>query len=302
MPHASRRPDKQLLILINPASRSGGDCADQLQAGVSGLREEGWAVEVRDTDSPEDAATSIRDARADMIAIGGGDGTVSGCAKALVERGLPLAVLPMGTANDLARSLGIESLEQAFAAIRDGYTARIDLARLGNEYFFNVANLGLGVQVTEALTPDVKRRWGVLSYLKAVSEALTRSNQFKVRLVVDGQKFHIRSMQLAVGNGRFYGGGNVVHEQATISDGKLHLYSLKPQSLLELLSLAPFLRLGQHRVSRRVFTASGSEVAIETAPAAMEVHADGEPVATTPVCIRVEKGVIAAVVPADAGV
>ncbi|WP_043316669.1 lipid kinase [Microbulbifer sp. HZ11] len=300
MPHASNPADKQLLVLINPASRSGGDRADQLDAGVSQLREAGWSVEVRETCGPEDAAASIHGARVDIVAIGGGDGTVSGCARALVERGLPFAVLPMGTANDLARSLGIESLEQSFKAIRDGRKTRIDLAQIGDEYFFNVANLGLGVQVTEALTPDVKRRWGVFSYLKAVSEALTRRNQFKVRLEIDGRKFRLRSMQLAVGNGRFYGGGNVVHEEATISDSRLHLYSLKPQGLLELLSLAPFIRLGQHRVSQRIFTESGAEVHIETSPPGMAVHADGEPVAKTPVSIRVVAGVIEAVVPSSA--
>ena len=300
MAHPTRQTDKHLLILINPASRSGGTLSDQLQAGIARLREDGWDVVLKESQGPEDAATAIRDTQADLVALGGGDGTISGCAKALLERGGPFAVLPMGTANDLARSLGIESLEQAFSAILAGATSPIDLGQLGDDYFFNVANLGLGVQVTEALTPEVKRRWGVLSYLKAFSEALTRRHQFKVRLDIDGRQFRFRSMQLAVGNGRFYGGGNVVDERATIKDGRLHLYSLKPQSVVELFSLAPFLRVGRHRASGRIFTESGRVVKIETSPSGMGVHADGEPVARTPVTIQVHREALEAVVPPQA--
>nr|WP_010131328.1 lipid kinase [Microbulbifer agarilyticus] len=287
---------KRLLLLVNPASRSGQAVSDALRAGIARLHEHGWQVQLEESQSPEHAVQLIGDSDADLVALGGGDGTISACAGALLKRSRPFAILPMGTANDLARSLGIESLDQAFSAILHGRTSPIDLGRLNNHYFFNVANLGLGVRVTEALTPEVKRRWGVLSYLKAVAEALTRRHQFKARIDVDGDVYRVRSMQLAVGNGRFYGGGNVVDEEATISDSTLHLYSLKPQSLLELVTLAPFLRLGRHRVSSRVFTASGSAINIETVPEGLEVHADGEPVAHTPVTIEVLGGVLEAVV------
>ena len=292
---------RSLLILLNPSSRNGGEGEAEISEGITQLRSAGFSLEVVETKSPEHAEDTIRSncSRVDLVVLGGGDGTISACATALRECALPFAILPLGTANDLARSLGILSIEQAFSAIQSGKAVSIDLGEINGQYFFNVANLGLGVRVTEALTPEVKRRFGVFSYLKAVSEALTHRNQFRVALDVDGKRHHFRSMQLAVGNGRFYGGGNVIDEEATIDDGRLHLYSVKPQGLVELLTLAPVLRLGRHRVSARVFSASGQKMRIETRPTAMEVHADGEPVGQTPVTISVCPGVLTVLIPPE---
>ncbi|WP_299593231.1 lipid kinase [uncultured Microbulbifer sp.] len=290
---------KNVLLLLNPSSRSGGEGEAEVTRGIEALRRAGCSVEVIETESPDHAERTIREQcdRVDLVALGGGDGTISACAGVLKDCKLPFAVLPLGTANDLARSLGILTLEQAFSAILSGHTATIDLAEINGQYFFNVANLGLGVRVTEALTPELKRRWGVFSYLKAVSEALTHRHQFRVDLDVDGKRHHFRSIQLAVGSGRFYGGGNVIDEAAAINDGLLHMYSVKPQGVMELLTLAPMLRLGQHRVSARVFSASGRKMRIDTRPSAMAVHADGEPVGQTPVTISVCADVLTVVVP-----
>ncbi len=231
------------------------------------------------------------------MVIGGGDGTVSSCIPALLESGLPAAILPLGTANDLARSLGIDNLEQAFDVIADGVAARVDLGVVNGHHFFNVANLGLGVKVTEELTPEVKQRWGVFSYLKAFAAALSRHRHFKLRIRVDGTEHAMRSIQLAVGNGRFYGGGNVVDQHARIDDALLHIYSLRPQTLWELFTLAPLLRGGRHDLAKRTFSVSAHELYVQTEPAEMEIHADGEPVTKTPASFSVKPAALEMLVP-----
>lgn len=290
---------RRALLLRNPGSRQ-GDSTD-LDAGIARLEAAGIQLDSVVSESVEQSREIIRRGcdTADLIILGGGDGTISSCAQVLLECNLPFAILPLGTANDLARSLGIESLEQAFAAICDGHSAAIDLGVVNEHVFFNVANLGLGVQVTEELTPEVKQRWGVFSYLKALVSAFARHRQFKVELDIDGERQSMRSIQLAVGNGRFYGGGNVVDQDAMINDELLHLYSLRPQTFWELLTLAPLLRGGRHDLARRTFAASGREIQIVTHPKGMAIHADGEPVTQTPAHFSVKSAALKVVVPAD---
>lgn len=283
----------------NPASRQ-GDSAD-LDAGLHRLETAGVQVCQKLSRSADQTCEIIRQHcdEVDLVIVGGGDGTISSCAGVLRDCALPFAILPLGTANDLARSLGIEDLEQAFTAICDGHSTRIDLGVVNDHLFFNVANLGLGVHVTEELTPEVKQRWGVFSYLKALAAALAHHRQFRVSIQVDGAEHSLRSIQLAVGNGRFYGGGNVVDQKASIDDDLLHLYSLRPQTFWELLTLAPLLRGGRHNLARRTFTASGQRLKISTRPAGMAIHADGEPVTQTPAVFSVLPAALEVVVPAD---
>ncbi|WP_444891731.1 diacylglycerol kinase family protein [Microbulbifer sp. DLAB2-AA] len=126
-------------------------------------------VEVLHSEGPEKTEAAIRQSQKnlDLVVVGGGDGTTSSTARVLKECQLALAILPMGTANDLARSLGIVDLEQAFDVIIGNHRQLIDLGVVSGHYFFNVANMGLGVKVTEAQDSELKKLWGVLSYLRA---------------------------------------------------------------------------------------------------------------------------------------
>ncbi len=286
--------------MLNPKSRNGAGA--DIDAGVDSLRAAGLELEVLYSHSPEESNAAIRGraGQLDLVIVGGGDGTISSTARTLYECGLALAILPLGTANDLARSLGIgDDLRRAFAVIADDHRAPVDLGVVNDCYFFNVANMGLGVQVTEELAPEVKKRWGVFGYLKAFFAALARRREFRVRLVVDGKRRTLRSIQLAVGNGRYYGGGNLVHESARIDDARLDLYCVRPQTAWELLTLAPLLRSGKHDLARRVFNVSGQRIEIATKPKAMSIHADGEPVTRTPASFSVIPGALQVVVPRD---
>ncbi len=276
------QPSVKALLIVNPNSRQGAEA--ELQEGVKRLRDAGIEVEQLASSSPSESHKALESRRhqVDLVIVGGGDGTISAMAETLLNCKLAFAVLPLGTANDLARSLGVaNSVEEAFSAIIANHRQRIDLGCLDGHYFFNAAQIGLGVKVTEELTAEVKKRWGVFSYLKAVFAALARSDRFTVSIKVDGHGYRMKSMHLAVGNGRFYGGGNVICEDAYINDGLLSLYSLKPQKVWKLLLLAPLLRAGSQQRNRRIFTARGHKIEVWTKrPKA--IHADGEPVSHTP--------------------
>ncbi|WP_150911764.1 lipid kinase [Marinobacter halotolerans] len=292
---ASQHSVKALLI-TNPQSRHG--TVDQLQEGLERLHDAGFDVESVQSSSPSESREIVesRHQYIDLVILAGGDGTISSMAETLLDCKLTLAVLPLGTANDLARSLGVaDSLEAAFNAIIANRRQRIDLGRLNGHYFFNAAHIGLGVKVTEELTDKNKKRWGVFSYLKALFAALARTDQFAVKITVDGRSHRMRSIHLAVGNGRFYGGGNVIHKNARIDDRQLSVYSLKPQKLWRLLLLAPLLRSGSHQRHRRIFTARGLEIEVQT-KRPMAIHADGEPVCYTPARFEVYPEALEAIV------
>lgn len=278
---------KKALLIINRHSRL-GSTADFREA-VSLLEAAGIQIEQLETASASQTSKEIDEhhQKVDFVILAGGDGTISSAATALYRHKLKFAIFPMGTANDLARSLGIPcDLVSASEAIIAGFTRPVDLGMVNGHHFFNVANIGLGVDVTHELTAELKKKWGVFSYLKALNAALSHRKTFYATIVCDGKEQRLRSIHLAVGNGRYYGGGNIIDENAFIDSGLLCLYSLKPQSAWELISLAPLLRGGRHSRLKRIFSTTGRRIEVRTFPN-LEVDADGEPVARTPVVFEV---------------
>ncbi len=293
---ASMRRSSTLLI-VNPHARSAGDT--DLDDGLRRLEQAGQEIIRVQPDSRAQTVRAIADHRAhvDRIVVAGGDGTVSSAAEGLVQSGLPLGLLPLGTANDLARTLGIPTdVSSACEVIVQGCRRKIDLGRVNDHYFFNVANIGLGVRITHELTPKAKKYFGIFSYLKAFSTAISKERDFVVSLTIDTRRYRLRSIQLAIGNGRYYGGGNLIDADATIDDGLLALYSIRPQSLWELITLAPVLREGRQYQSERVFNALGQRIELQTSRS-MEIHADGEPVTHTPAVFDVIEQALEVYVP-----
>lgn len=275
------------LFLSNPQSRMGK--GDQIAEAIQRLQDSGIELVQVESTSAGDACKAVAryGSEVSFIVVVGGDGTLHSVANALLEAGKPFGILPAGTANDLARSLDIPAdILAACDVIVEGHTRHIDLGSVNQEYFFNAVHIGLGVEITHQLTPEVKKHWGVFSYLKAFFAALTRRKSFRMRLVLDGRSIRMRTIQVSIGNGRFYGGGTIIHEEARIDDGRLWLYSLRPQSVWELLKLAPLLRGGRHNRPDRVFATSAERIEIYT-HVPKEVHADGEPVTRTPARLQI---------------
>ena len=286
------------LLVANTHSRRGrevGPFAAALQdAGISLLQ-----VPCR---SREDLAPLIRTMRdrVGQVILGGGDGTLNAAAPALRDTGLPLGILPLGTANDLARTLGIPvDPEQAAAVIVAGHTAKLDLGSVNGHPFFNVASIGLSVDITRRLTKVLKKRWGRLAYPIAAAAVLLSARPFSATLRYGGAETRVRTMQVAVGNGRFYGGGMVVATDARIDDQQLDLYSLEPRNRFRLLAMARQFRAGAHDELDEIRTVRCQSVEVRTRRS-RHVSADGEIVTTTPARFTVLPGAVTVFVPAAA--
>ena len=287
---AGARP-RRALFIVNRQARRGA--IEGVQAAEQ-LRLAGLEIEECDCRDAADLAPTIREkARGiDAVIIGGGDGTLNAAAPALLETKLPLGIIPLGTANDLARTLNIAAdVQTATAVIAAGKVRQIDLGLANGHPFFNVASIGMGVDLTRALTRDAKSRWGTIGYAVAGLRVLRRTRPFTARIVQDGHVHRTRTVHLAVGNGRHYGGGMTVSETASIDDHRLNVYSLEVNSIWKLLLILPSMRAGTHGRWEEVKTLAGKEITVETRHR-RSVNTDGEITTRTPVTFKVLSGAV----------
>lgn len=289
---------RRVLLIVNRKSRTG---AEQLEAAEACLRAQGLEVIALGVDAPREIPKAIQ-ARASeihLVALGGGDGTLNVACEAILDARLPFAILPLGTANDLARTLGIPSkLEDACAVAAKGLKYRIDLGRANGKYFFNVASIGLSVTVARSIDSATKRRWGPAGYALTVIRTLGKQRPFRARIRCDGRLLVVHAIQVAVGNGRHYGGGMTVAADAAIDDNLLHLYSISPLSLMRLLLLAPALRTGWQGRFEGVHRLCGTRIDIDTRRP-FPVSTDGEVTTQTPVQFEVVPAAIEVMVPPE---
>lgn len=287
---------REALLLVNRHSRRGRDelgaVRDRLFAG--GIRAEEHACPKSGQLS---ALIAEQGVGKDLVIVGGGDGTLNAALEGLVETGLPLGVLPLGTANDFARTLGLpaDPLEAAEVIIA-GHARRVDLGQVNGKHFLNVASMGLSVKVARALSGEVKRRWGRIGYGLAALRALREAPPFLARIRCDGRSLTVEALQVAVGNGRHFGGGMTVAQDARIDDCFLDMWTLEPCGLLPLARLLPRLKRGTHDALDLVHSDRAHEVEV-VADRRLAVNTDGEITTATPARFRVRPRALTVLVP-----
>jgi len=287
---------RRALVLRNPKARRGQESLDD---PFRELANAGIDVTIEAFEALPEIARDIVRLRsiADLIIICGGDGSISSGALAVMESGLPLGIMPMGTANDLARTLGIPmDLLEAAQLIAAGRTRRVDMGTVNGHAFFNVASIGLSSDLARGLDPTLKKRFGRLGYALAASKVLTKASRFHATITQNGRRTEVDTFQIAIGNGRHYGGGNVVRDDAEIDDGRLDLYSLELTNLWKLALMLRSFRSGTHGAWKEVRTARSAEFNIETRRP-MPVNTDGEIVTATPAHFKVHPQAVAVFAP-----
>lgn len=287
---------RRALLIINAKSRSG---EAQAQTAIAALQSYGIEPVPVECSRREDLSPLIVKHRdgVECAVVGGGDGTLNAAALGVIEAGLPLGILPLGTANDLARTLGIPfELDGAARVIADGRTRRIDLGLVNGEPFFNVASLGLSAELAQKLTRDIKRRFGRLGYALVAMKVLAQAKPFRATIASEAESVRVRTLQIAVGNGRFYGGGNAVEKDAAIDDQHLDLYSLEFERAWKLAFMARSFRYGEHGAWSEVRAIRAREFDIRTRRP-RPINADGEIVTQTPAHFSIRPGAVTVFAP-----
>ena len=297
---------RRAALIVNTRSRTGErtffQALDRLQdLGVT----LGPTYAVRD---PVRLPETVRDVLDDgseyrLLILGGGDGSVSSVVDFLAHHHVVLGLLPLGTANDFARTLGIPSdIEGACQTIAAGKMVDVDLGLAGDNYYVNVASVGLGVEATRALSPWMKKSVGPLAYPAAAIKAFLSHEPFSARLTFpDGDHEpveHERLLQVAVGNGRFYGGGMVVAPASGIDDRSLDVYAIELGRHRDLIGVARYLKSGDFIRNESVTQYRTERVRLETDPE-LAVNIDGEVVTRTPQNFSVAHNALKVLVPPE---
>jgi diacylglycerol kinase (ATP) len=224
----------------------------------------------------------------EMIVAAGGDGTLNEVVNGIATNGskVRLGLIPLGTGNDFARTLGLpHNLDEAIAVLAAGHTRAIDLVRVKSDkvrYFVNVSAGGFSGLVDEKLTPEMKRTWGPLAYLRSAAAALPELRAYRTKLSFDKKKPLTLSLyNVVIANGRYVGGGRQIAPKASIDDGLLDVILIKERSAAELALLAAKVALGKHLSSDAIVFRRAAKVTVNSKPG-MWFNVDGELVGKEP--------------------
>lgn len=270
------------LLMLNEKSRRGlreGDavCRSLAGCGIDCIR--------------DPAARDV-----DAVIAAGGDGTVISAVPAALARGVPLGIVPLGTFNDLARTLGVPlDIEGACAAIRAARTRSIDVGRVNRRYFVNEASIGISTRIARKQTPEVKRRFGIFAVIATTLQTLNQTRPFLAEVDFGDRTERFRSVQLTIANsGRF--GGIFEREDASIDDGWLDLYSIEVTNWMQALRVAGKIVRRDPQSGEGLRTRRSTRFVVRTRHA-HHIAADGEPAGMTPATFEILPGAVRVIIP-----
>jgi len=284
---------REIALLTNPVAGR-GDAHRVQDEVVARLRATGLGVTLLVGADAQDSVDLARKAVAegvDTLVAMGGDGMLHLAVQAVAGSRTRLGVVPLGTGNDFARSLGIPRQHPLAAAevVARGTGRRIDLARTGDRWFATVMAAGFDAAVNERANA---MRWphGDLRYTLATLSVLPRWSAVPYTLELDGAERHVDAMLLAVANTDSYGGGLQIPAGAVPDDGLLDVIIIKPTSKLEFLKVFPQVRTGQH-VNHPAFERVRARSVTVAAPGVV-AYADGERLGALPLTVECVPGAV----------
>lgn len=241
----------------------------------------------------------------DAILVFGGDGTIHRHLHELYDLNVPVLVVPTGSGNDFASSLGIHNPKDALQIwrrfLREGATRTIDLGSALDSHgtthlFCNVANFGLDSDINRRANklPAFLRANG--GYVLSLFPSLLRYSAPVVRLTIDGHATFRPITLAAAANGSRYGRGLKIAPRANMSDGLLDLCLVRETSRLKIAAIFPIVYFGRHLKLREVQYLKFRTMHIET-PMEMDIYADGEFLCKTPATIAVMPGAVRVIAP-----
>ncbi len=293
---AAPQPPRRLLIIHNPAAgqRREGAFARALDL----IREAGCECTIAETGARGDATRIARAADAsafDAVVAAGGDGTIAEAVNGLVGRGLPLALIPLGTSNVLAHEIGIgDSMERAAQAAIGGRRRAIALARADGLYCCLMVSAGFDSRAMCRVRPALKRLLGEWAYHIAGLEEVLLGSRVMLEIEIDGARH--RAASVIVANGRLYGGKYACAPDADLTQPVLQTVLMRRAGRWNMIRYGLALMMGRLPRLADVDTIPGNTIRL-LAPAGQPVQSDGDPIGELPVTVSVEADAIELLVP-----
>ena len=291
-----RPPARRLLIIFNPAS--GWRRRRHFEAVLARLRQRGCLAQVRETTGRGDAerwAAAADPDRFDALVVAGGDGTVNEAISGLKGSRLPLAVLPLGTANVLAAELGLGADPDAIArTIAEGGARPVTVGIANGRRFLLMAGAGFDAQVVATVDLRVKRWFGKIAYGLAILRQLGDYRFPSYRVTLDGVPHEAASV--LVTNAHFYGGSFIAAPAANLESPNFEVGLFERSGRVAAIGYALALALGFLPRLRSYRIHQARRVEIE-GPAGEPVQADGDIIARLPVRIEALPAALALIFP-----
>ena len=289
---------RQAVLIVNARSRKGRDLFGKAK---SLLKAEGVElIAAHAVRNPDKLIPTVKEAvrsGAPMVIVGGGDGSLSSTVDEVVGRDCVFALLPLGTANSFARTLGIPlDLEGAVRTIVTGRRHRVDLGVVNGDHFANAAAMGLSPMIGASVPHNLKRYLGRVGYLSWAMWCLIRFKPFQL-IVDDGRERRtVWTTEVRIANGPYHGGVELV-ESATVTSGEIVVQAVTGRSKARLLWdwFAKFFKLPAREAMQEEFR--GRRLNIDTKPR-LPISIDGEVLAKTPAVVEVAERSIEVAVPA----
>jgi diacylglycerol kinase (ATP) len=288
------------VLVVNVRARHGVRLADRARDELTAA---GIAInkEFRVTDPALlDAALEEAVAHApDLLIVAGGDGTLSAAGRLLAHRDIALGLLPLGTTNNLARSLGLPTrLPDAVAALATGHVVDVDLGGVGDGMFTNMVSVGVSVQVARHAPHRLKRQVGRAAYMLTALRALPGHRPFLARITADGKSMEFQTHQLNIANGAFHAGRKIARD-ASIDDRLLLAYRLGTANRAHLIAATiRHCATGWRRSMSDEHFLTTRALYLETDPA-LVLDVDGEVRGRTPTRVAIEPQALRVLAPAD---
>jgi diacylglycerol kinase (ATP) len=237
----------------------------------------------------------------DSVIAAGGDGTVHSVAQGMVHSSLSMGIIPMGTANNVARVLGLPlKLEDAMGVIARGRVKKIDVGQVAGRYFLESAGVGLFADAFAAFGGDEPRKYQVFRLLKVLGPMFWNPPVRNLQLTLDGVAEKDEAVWIAVSNSAYIGDNMELAPGASLEDGKFDVIIVGAMNRHELFRFAAALYRGKHLELPKVRRECAEAIVIQRVHSShrpLPVHADAEIVAYTPARLQTVRAAIQAIVP-----
>ncbi|MBC06007.1 YegS/Rv2252/BmrU family lipid kinase [Thalassospira sp.] len=256
----------------------------------------GYTTELTLCNDPEAIKDRIKSActAGDIVAVGGGDGTINAVLDTVIAQKVVLIPIPLGTANDFARTLTLpdDLIDAARAAIH-GQIRMLDIGSVNEKSFVNAASIGVPADARKRINPDLKRTLGAISYAVANWQSWHEMDPLDLTITCgDEEPQAMKLRQVTITNGRYFGGGLRPSETKSPEDGLLHMFAIRDSvDTLSGLDIAAELLFGSVDDSSYATTMQCDTIKVEGEKGA-PILADGEIIGELPALFSIHAGIL----------
>lgn len=281
---------RKILFIINPVAGS-GKSKEYIKIIKEKMEFENIDFDIKISNSignvEEISLNADDEIYTDIVSVGG-DGTLFETINGMANKKVNLGIIAGGTGNDFIRSVEIPTdIYEALEIIKNGKIKDIDLGMVNGKYFINVVSFGIDgeiVRITDKIKKYIK---GSAAYLSATLKSLVVYKAKSMLIEIDGVKYHREAYLVAVGNGKYFGGGMKVLPNAEIDDELLDICIVKKMSKVKLIALFPSIFSGKHISIKGVEYFKGKKVSIKSIKDKIIVNADGNLIGPSPAKIEI---------------